>query len=296
MPPPPPLDPERLAAALTWAERRYHACDVCAERCGVDRHAGALGRCGLPVAGRVYKEYLHLGEEAALVPSHAIYLSGCNFRCAFCSDDAQVRAPLAHGVEVPPPALARRIAERRAQGARNVNFVGGLPDVNIVYILRVLQHCPPDTRVVWNTNLWTTPEALDALTGVVWTWLVDFKFGSDRCALKLAGASGYAATLTSLLPHAARAGALLVRHLLMPGHLECCTRPVLTWLAEHLPAAPVNLMTGYHPYRLATAGGPLAGAVSSAERDAAIALLHSLPFAEPLIDGVPARPLPPRPE
>jgi len=283
-----PLDPQRVAAALAWAEARYHACDVCASRCGVDRHAGALGHCGLPVEGRVYKEYLHYGEEAALIPSHTIFLTGCNFRCAFCSDDPQVRSPLAHGVPVPPAALARRIAERRAQGARNVNFVGGLPDVNLVYILRILTHCPPDTHVVWNTNLWTTPEAISQLTGVVATWLADFKFGSDRCALKLAGARDYRATLAPLLAQAASAGgALIVRHLLMPGHLACCTRPVLTYLAEHHPAVPINLMTGYHPYRLAGARVPLGGAVPRDERDAAIALLRALPFAVRWLDGLP---------
>lgn len=279
------IDRDRLAAARAWAEARYHACDVCAERCGVDRHAGDLGLCGLPAGARVYKEYLHLGEEARLVPSHTIYLSGCNFRCAFCSDDAQVRRPLAHGVEVPPAALARRIAQRRAEGARNVNFVGGLPDVNVLYILKVLERCPADTAVVWNTNLWTTPEAIERLTGVVWTWLVDLKFGNDRCALKLAGIRDYVATLTDLLPRAAAAGEVLVRHLLMPGHLDCCTRPALDWLATHLPEVPVNVMTGYHPYRMERGRGPMSRGLPPEERARALASLGPERFADLLIDG-----------
>ncbi|TNF29852.1 MAG: radical SAM protein [Deltaproteobacteria bacterium] len=283
--PSPHIDRDRLAAARAWAEARYHACDVCAERCLVDRHAGELGLCGLPADARVYKEYLHLGEEARLVPSHTIYLSGCNFRCAFCSDDPQVRRPLEHGVTVPPAALAKRIAQRRAEGARNVNFVGGLPDVNVLYILKVLEHCPPDTPVVWNTNLWTTPEAIAHLEGVVWTWLVDFKFGNDRCARKLAGARDYLATLTDLLPRAAAAGEVLVRHLLMPGHLECCTRPVLDWLATHLPEVPLNVMTGYHPYRMARGRGPMSRGIPAAERATALAGLGPERFADLLFDG-----------
>ena len=136
------IESARLAAALAWAEDRYAACDVCAEGCGVNRLTGERGHCGLGEQGRVYKEYLHLGEERSLLPSHTIYLSGCNLRCVFCSDLGPVTQPQSHGVSVSPQALAQRIAERRGEGARNVNFVVGLPDVNVLYILRTLSHCP----------------------------------------------------------------------------------------------------------------------------------------------------------
>ena len=33
----------------------------------------------------------------------------------------------------------------------------------------------------------------------------------------------------------------------MPNHVECCTYPVLEWIAEHLPEAPVNVMAQFHP-------------------------------------------------
>jgi uncharacterized Fe-S radical SAM superfamily protein PflX len=38
-----------------------------------------------------------------------------------------------------------------------------------------------------------------------------------------------------------------IRHLVMPNHVECCTYPVLDWIAEHVPAAPVNVMAQFHP-------------------------------------------------
>jgi putative pyruvate formate lyase activating enzyme len=289
-----------VADALAWAEARYHACDVCGLRCGVDRHAGATGRCGLATDARIYKEYLHLGEERLLVPSHAIYLSGCSFRCAFCSDDGAVRRPREVGVTLAPEALAARIAIRRRQGARNVNFVGGVPDVNVRFILQALADVPADTHVVWNTNLWTTPEAVAHLRPIIGTWLIDWKFGSDACALKLAGIRGYTAALTSALaavrdpdgPAPPRLDGLrqpfvLIRHLLMPGHLACCTEPTLRQLAATHPEVPVNLMTGYHPYRLATTRTAMASRTGHEEVDAARRLLASLPFHHRLVDGVP---------
>jgi putative pyruvate formate lyase activating enzyme len=33
----------------------------------------------------------------------------------------------------------------------------------------------------------------------------------------------------------------------MPNHVECCTYPVLEWIAEHMPAVPVNVMAQFHP-------------------------------------------------
>jgi putative pyruvate formate lyase activating enzyme len=38
-----------------------------------------------------------------------------------------------------------------------------------------------------------------------------------------------------------------IRHLVMPNHVECCTYPVLEWIAEYMPTVPVNVMAQFHP-------------------------------------------------
>jgi putative pyruvate formate lyase activating enzyme len=43
---------------------------------------------------------------------------------------------------------------------------------------------------------------------------------------------------------------IMVRHLVMPGHVDCCTKPILTWLAQHTPKVLVNIMGQYHPDHL----------------------------------------------
>jgi putative pyruvate formate lyase activating enzyme len=66
---------------------------------------------------------------------------------------------------------------------------------------------------------------------------------------------------------------ILVRHLLMPGHLDCCTRPVLQWLAQW-PDLQVSLLAQY--LAPAHAKGELAATLAPDEIDAAYALARQL--------------------
>ena len=43
---------------------------------------------------------------------------------------------------------------------------------------------------------------------------------------------------------------LVIRHLIMPNHVECCTKPVLDWIALNIPEVPVNIMDQYYPDNL----------------------------------------------
>ncbi len=279
------LDLQRVESAITWAQQAYARCDVCAERCHVNRLAGELGRCGLGEQARVYKEYVHFGEESVFTPSHTVYLAGCSMRCAFCSDHGPVWSPSAHGVELPPAALAKRIAQRRGEGATNVNFVGGVPDTSILFILRTLALCPADTHVVFNTNLWSTPAAIDALTGIVGTWLIDLKFGPGRCGKKLAQVDRYWETITPLLAGIADTEQIVVRHLVMPGHLDCCTIPAIDWLERYRPQAAFNLMTGYHPYKMAGHRSGMGRSLSKEERLRSHQVLSRSSLPHRMLDG-----------
>jgi len=55
---------------------------------------------------------------------------------------------------------------------------------------------------------------------------------------------------------ASRHSELIVRHLILPGHTDCCLRPTLRWLAREIPNAKVSLRTNYVPPAVA---GPVPG-------------------------------------
>ena len=126
-------------------------------------------------------------------------------------------------------------------------LLGGEPTIHLPAALELVAAMPDDSRLVWKTNAHATAQARELLDGMFDVWVADFKFGNDRCARALAGEGRYLAVVRENLRWAAEHTELIVRHLLMPGHLECCWRPVAEWLAAELPGVKVNLRTGFWP-------------------------------------------------
>jgi putative pyruvate formate lyase activating enzyme len=241
----PPGATTLLDLKLELARRLLAPCRLCGLRCGVDRRAGPAGVCGLGPGIRRYADFVHLGEELEIIPTHAVFLEGCSYRCSYCSDWDHVAATRAP--EIDPAELARAIDRRRAEGAATLSFVGGDPLVNVPGILAALAAATVSAPVVFTTNGHATEETLDVLDGVVDGWIVDWKHGNDACARAVARAPDHVATLERTLARVARETFTIVRHLVLPGHVECCSLPVLDRTAAVAPGARVNVMAQYRP-------------------------------------------------
>lgn len=221
-------------------------CLLCEHRCGVNRSAGELGQCKAGTEARVFRHRVEHGEEPQLVPSHLFYLSGCDLRCAFCIAEEKAFDPRI-GTLLDAPFLQQAIVWGRERGARNLQWVGGEPTIHIPAILRALSGCRDTPLIVWKSDFHATPEALELLRGVVDIHVADFKFGNDACAERIAGVPRYVEIVERNLLLARESADLIVRHLLLPGHFECCFLPVARWLAEHLPEIPFSIRDGYLP-------------------------------------------------
>ncbi len=180
------------------------------------------------------------------MPSHLLYLSGCNLRCAFCIGEDNAMDPQ-RGHPLSGPWLCGTIARGRGQGAANLQWVGGEPTIHIPAVLEALAECRPLPRLVWKSNFYWTSEAADLLDGIVDVYVADFKFGNDRCARRIAGAEGYVGIVARNLLAAASRARLIVRHLLLPGHFDCCYRAVVQWMRQWLPEVPLSIRDGYLP-------------------------------------------------
>lgn len=263
--------------------RLLERCEICEHRCGVDRRV-ARGVCGLPTEARYYRAFVHHGEEPEISPTVAVFLTGCSFRCAFCSDGAFVERPGA-GERLVPRELAA-LVDRLSPSARTVSFVGGNPDENMVPLLATVREMRSGLPVVWNSNLYLSPEPLEEVVEAAHVFVADLKFGNDACARELARAPRYLEVLHRNLASVHGRRRLIVRHLLMPGHLACCTLPVIEHVARHLPSATLNVLTQYEPLFAAFAlPVAMARRITKDEIDGAVAAARSRGVASLWRDG-----------
>ena len=282
----------------------YENCTLCPRQCGVDRTTGQLGFCRMPGQLRAAKAMLHYGEEPPISGAFgtgAVFFSGCTLRCVYCQNreisEGGKGKPL---TSVRLRAIFERLIDEGAQSIDLVTPTQFLPD-----ILPALTPKLP-VPVVYNCGGYERVETLRLLEGLVDVYLPDLKYADNVLAARLSRAPDYFETATAALREMYRqVGAavlengqltrgLLVRHLVLPGHLDNSLR-VIEWLAEAFPKGDVlvSLMSQYvpigqqePPFDRCLTAGEYAGAVSWLElcglkngyvQDAAAATTEYLP-------------------
>src|SRR5215813_8116759 len=279
--------PSLLEVCRELAYRMLAHCNFCPWNCRVDRMAGAkFGACKLASASRVSSYFHHTGEELfyrGTEGSGTIFFTSCNMRCAFCQN-GDISTDKDNGEEIDARTLAAMAWTLRREGCHNINWVGGEVVIHLHTIVDAIALLGRDfaptkaelaearkTRadrfwgfdeapaaalydgrfnapILWNSNFFITPEAMKILRVLTDVWLPDFKFGPGRCAMTLAKTPRYWETITHNIALIAAWGEdFTIRHLVMPNHVVCCTSPVLKWIAEQVPTAPVNVMAQFHP-------------------------------------------------
>lgn len=244
---PPPPDapssnyPSLMELKAELGNRMMQECQLCEHRCKVNRLQKEKGVCGV-LEPRLSSEFIHMGEEPELVPSHTLFFAGCNLRCVYCQNYDISQNPHS-GAKVTVDQVVRIMAHRHAL---NINWVGGDPTPNLSFILDVLKTSTIPRAQVWNSNMYLTPEAMQLLDGVMDLYLTDFKYGNNRCGKELSGVENYFEVI-SRNHEMLRGRDTIIRHLVLPGHLECCTQPILEWIRENRPDAVVNVMSQYRP-------------------------------------------------
>ncbi len=266
--------------------RMLRRCNFCSWNCRVDRLEGKKhGVCQLESTSKVSSFFHHRGEELVfrgVNGSGTIFFTSCNMRCSFCQN-GDISKDKDRGVNFTPKHLAIAAWLLRMEGSHNINFVGGDPTIHlhtIVEAISYLDQLDPtekDLRYVtqvksdyffghsinpkhadhhglfnapllWNSNFYMSDETMRILRTLMDIWLPDFKFGNNRCARRLARTPRYFEVVSKNHQLLEKWGEdYVIRHLIMPSHVDCCTKVVLKWIKLHMPRALVNIMDQYHP-------------------------------------------------
>ena len=244
-----------ITLAETIANKYLENCIFCERCCEVDRTKGEKGVCLIPQDSYVSSAFLHMGEEAPLIPSGTIFFQGCNFLCVFCQNYDISQAwkkrrkleDIAQKVNVKD--LAKIVEKLVDIGAININYVGGDPIPNLHTIVGSLNHQVSNITQLWNSNFYLTDKSLSLIIDLMDFWLPDFKYGNNVCAEKYSGIKNYFDIITRNHKriHDEGSGEIIIRHLVMPNHVECCSKPILNFVAKEIPKCVVNIMGQYRP-------------------------------------------------
>ena len=233
------------------AFRHLRQCDFCVHDCRVDRTMDSQGYCQLSADSPFSGAYLHWGEEPPLRPTWAVFFGGCTMHCVYCHNWRDT-FKTAQQERLTPQRWLQQL-QANAGSYRTLSFIGGTPEPHLHTILESLcllaDYPELGAPVVFNSNATLSAVGLDLMEGAIDIYVPDYKHGNNRCAWSLTKIAHYQETLALNLQRYAKQNAgVLVRHLPLPGHLECCTYAVLQDLAAHYGQMAVNIMLEYQPF------------------------------------------------
>ena len=233
-----------LSKKIEKAYKMLESCQLCERRCKVNRKEKE-GFCKVKDKMLISSFFDHYGEEPFFIPSFTVFFWSCTFECVYCQNwtiSQRYEKPFAFE----PEELAK-VIEKHSY-CKNVNFVGGEPTPQLPFILKTLSFLNVDLPLIWNSNFYMSEEAMKLLKGIVDVYLSDFKYGNDECAERLSKVKNYTSVVKRNHLLASNDSELVIRHLVLPNHIECCTKPILEWIAKKLKRKViVNLMDQYRP-------------------------------------------------
>jgi putative pyruvate formate lyase activating enzyme len=174
--------------------------------------------------------------------------------------------------------LATEMIRLQRKGAHNINFVS--PSHMIFQMADAIERSGEmglSIPIVYNSNGYDSVESLRRIKGLVDIYLPDLKYMDDAIGKRFSAVEDYADTapgaieemldqvgLLELDPAGVAVSGTLVRHLVLPGHLEN-SRKCLRFLAGLNPDIPVSLMSQYSPQHKASSYAEINRALSEDE-------------------------------
>lgn len=235
----------------------------------MDRRGGVSAErvwmCGEGDELRVAYVGPHYGEEPPISGekgSGTVFFTGCHLRCSFCQN-----YQISHegtGRQVSCEDLAREIEEMIcAAEVHNLNFV--TPDhflPHVLHTLSLLCDRGQNLPCVFNVSGYQSQELLEAACDSVDIYLPDYKYSDPRLAAYLSRCGNYPKIALEAISKMVRQKGfldaclndkkiakrgVLVRHLILSGHVENSINALTMLFLEFGRKLPLSLMSQYQP-------------------------------------------------
>jgi putative pyruvate formate lyase activating enzyme len=253
--------------------KNYGDCKLCPWECRINRFK-EKGVCKLGVQSNIFYEGVIYGEELSIVPTYAIFFAGCNMKCIFCEYGEYQENP-GNVCAKSLSNVLKRIKEM-GNGYASISFIGGEPSIHPLNIYKIISKCQSkNIKKVLNTNLYFNKINRELLDEMIDIYIGDIHFGNDDCAEKLSGAINYTELVLNnvkAIYHSKKK--LIIRHLLLPGHIDCCFKPIVNYLVENGIVDNFNLLTNYLPWHKARSYGNMGRMITEVEKDVAKEILY----------------------
>jgi putative pyruvate formate lyase activating enzyme len=266
-------------------EQWLKQCRLCPRQCGINRLAGEKGQCGAGVRIKVARAALHFWEEPCISGtrgSGTVFFAHCPLHCVYCQNQAISTG--AAGREIGRHRLAEIFLELQEQKAANINLVTPTHYApQIAYALDLARKRGLNIPVVYNCSGYEGMDGLRLMRKRVDIYLTDFKYMDPAIARRYSGAEDYADRAKEALAEMAlQAGdasfdkegmmtkGVIVRHLLLPGHLEDSKAVIRYLTATYGNRIFLSLMSQYTPIVSSRLPAELRRKVTEKEYDALV--------------------------
>ena len=244
---------------------RYRECRLCPRSCGVDRTGGKLGVCRQTATCRISSAGPHYGEEPSFTGaqgSGTIFFCGCSCRCFFCQNH-QISAD-GMGKEISPEELIETARTLAQSGVHNLNLV--TPDhfwPHIQHLCRELKKEGLAIPTLFNSSGYQRADRIEEYAECIDIFMPDFKFAQTQLAKECMGDERYPVVALEALQkmvevkgflepwdptgrQPAQRG-VLVRHLILPGHVENSLEVLRLLRTEFGKWLPLSVMSQFRP-------------------------------------------------
>jgi len=240
-------------------------CACCPRECRADRTSEKLGWCKTDGGMLISSICAHRGEEPVFSGRRGIcniFFAHCNLQCIYCQNYQISRNHTCGHPLTDLDTVISEIERILSAGAKGVGFVS--PSHSVPQMLRIIDALNSRGHretYVYNSNGYDRVDVIRSLESTMGVYLPDLKYMDENLGRKYSDAPDYPGIATAAIREMFRqkgAGifldddkiiqsGLIIRHLVLPGHVEN-SKAVLRWIAGELsPSVHISLMSQYYP-------------------------------------------------